>query len=192
MTALRTSAALRATGDSCRIVTSARQPGSVQMRHLGLDGSNVAIIFAGPARVDRDTWTELPRTVQLSQHPLSRRCGPCGPRPGTVAQEPSHQRAAACSAVSPSLSTARFRLDQVGGGQPGAGRVQRVGQPVAPPVQHGRPHQGDDVLARLQRPVVGEQDDRRLRQPRVGGLQQADLDLTGDAAPPRWPPARAC
>jgi hypothetical protein len=33
---------------------------------------------------------------------------------------------------------------------------------------------------RLERPVVGEQHDRSLLQPGVGGLQQTGLDLPGD------------
>ena len=48
-------------------MTSPRQPGPVQMRHLGLEWSRVAIISAAHGSVSGDTWTILARNVQLSR-----------------------------------------------------------------------------------------------------------------------------
>src|SRR6478609_7351983 len=64
---------------------------------------------------------------------------------------------------------------QVGGGQPRAHPVQRRPQPVPPPRDRVVPDQGDDVLVRLERPVVEQQQHRRAGQPGIGGLQETDV-----------------
>ena len=63
------------------------------------------------------------------------------------------------------------------GRQPRRGRVDDIGDPGSPPIDQLGADQRRDVLGRLQPAIVGELDEVRVVEDRIGGEQQPDVDV---------------